>query len=139
MAEVGHRPGHHVVNIGVAGDVGGDGHGATSGSLDFGNSGGVLLGVAGGDGDVGAGVGQAQRHAQTQTTIAAGDQGHPPGEVKQVAVVGSHYRLMSGRTATKAGAKTSDTIAISLSRMFRLGPEVSLNGSPTTSPSTAAL
>ena len=54
-------------------------------------------------------------------------------------LVAAHYRLMSGRTATKAGAKTSDTIAISLSRMFRLGPEVSLNGSPTTSPSTAAL
>ena len=139
MAELGHRPRHHVVDVRIAGDVREDGHGATSGGLDFGNSGGVLLGVAGGDGDVGAGVGEAQRHAQTQTPVAAGDQGHPAGEVKQVAVAGSHYRLMSGRTATKAGAKTSETIAISLSRMFRLGPEVSLNGSPTTSPSTAAL
>ena len=49
------------------------------------------------------------------------------------------YRLMRLGAATKAGANTRDTMAISLSRMLRLGPEVSLKGSPTTSPSTAAL
>jgi len=37
------------------------------------------------------------------------------------------------------GAKTSDTTAISLINMFIEGPDVSLNGSPTVSPTTAAL
>src|SRR5690606_4034535 len=37
------------------------------------------------------------------------------------------------------GANTSDTTLISLMRMFIAGPEVSLNGSPTVSPTTAAL
>src|SRR6476661_4231207 len=37
------------------------------------------------------------------------------------------------------GAITSDTMLISLMRMFMLGPEVSLNGSPTVSPVTEAL
>ena len=37
------------------------------------------------------------------------------------------------------GAKTTDTIAISFRRMLRAGPAVSLNGSPTVSPVTAAL
>ena len=37
------------------------------------------------------------------------------------------------------GAITSDTIDISLIRMFIDGPEVSLNGSPTVSPVTDAL
>ena len=46
MAELGDRPGHHVVNIRIAGDVRGDGHGAPAGSLDFRNGGGVLFGVA---------------------------------------------------------------------------------------------
>jgi hypothetical protein len=36
-------------------------------------------------------------------------------------------------------AITSATTAISLIRMFSEGPEVSLNGSPTVSPTTAAL
>ncbi len=35
--------------------------------------------------------------------------------------------------------KTNDKIAISLIRIFKLGPEVSFNGSPTVSPMTAAL
>jgi hypothetical protein len=35
--------------------------------------------------------------------------------------------------------KTREMIAISLMRMFRAGPEVSLRGSPTVSPTTAAL
>jgi hypothetical protein len=35
--------------------------------------------------------------------------------------------------------KTNDKIDISLIRMFKLGPEVSFNGSPTVSPITAAL
>lgn len=36
-------------------------------------------------------------------------------------------------------ANTSDKIAISLIKMFKAGPEVSFNGSPTVSPTTAAL
>ena len=39
---------------------------------------------------------------------------------------------------TKSGAMTSDTTDISLMRMFIAGPDVSLNGSPTVSPTTAA-
>ncbi len=35
--------------------------------------------------------------------------------------------------------KTRDNIAISLIKIFKLGPEVSLSGSPTVSPITAAL
>jgi len=37
------------------------------------------------------------------------------------------------------GAITRDTTDISLIRMFIAGPDVSLNGSPTVSPTTAAL
>lgn len=37
------------------------------------------------------------------------------------------------------GANTRDTIVISLIRILIDGPEVSLNGSPTVSPTTAAL
>lgn len=40
---------------------------------------------------------------------------------------------------TKAEAKISDTIVITLMRMFMEGPAVSLKGSPTVSPTTAAL
>ena len=39
----------------------------------------------------------------------------------------------------KKGTKTKLSIADSLTSMFREGPEVSLNGSPTVSPTTAAL
>lgn len=39
----------------------------------------------------------------------------------------------------KKGAKTSDSTAISLMRMLRDGPDVSLRGSPMVSPITAAL
>lgn len=39
----------------------------------------------------------------------------------------------------KKGAKTSDSTAMSLMRMLRDGPDVSLRGSPTVSPITAAL
>jgi|GEM_PF-2595638 len=42
-------------------------------------------------------------------------------------------------TYTRNGAITRETTAISLSRILRDGPEVSLNGSPTVSPTTAAL
>lgn len=35
--------------------------------------------------------------------------------------------------------KTNDKMAISLIKMFKLGPDVSLSGSPTVSPITAAL
>lgn len=44
-----------------------------------------------------------------------------------------------GVWAWKKGAKTRDSTAISLMRMFRDGPEVSFSGSPTVSPMTAAL
>ena len=37
------------------------------------------------------------------------------------------------------GANTRDTTVISLIRMLMEGPEVSLKGSPTVSPTTAAL
>jgi hypothetical protein len=40
---------------------------------------------------------------------------------------------------TNAVANTSDTMVITFNRMFMAGPEVSLNGSPTVSPTTAAL
>ena len=40
---------------------------------------------------------------------------------------------------TNAEAKISDTIVITLMRMFIAGPDVSLNGSPTVSPTTPAL
>ena len=36
-------------------------------------------------------------------------------------------------------AKTIETMDISLIKIFKLGPEVSLNGSPTVSPTTVAL
>ena len=39
----------------------------------------------------------------------------------------------------KYGQKTSERMDISLMRILRLGPEVSLRGSPTVSPTTAAL
>ena len=42
-------------------------------------------------------------------------------------------------TCTNSGANTTDTMVISLIRMLIDGPEVSLNGSPTVSPTTAAL
>ena len=53
------------------------------------------------------------------------------------------FLLKTGRSVllvwvAKKGAKTSST-AMSLMRMFRDGPEVSLSGSPTVSPMTAAL
>ena len=41
--------------------------------------------------------------------------------------------------ATNSGANTTDTIVMSLIRMLMEGPEVSLNGSPTVSPTTVAL
>ena len=41
--------------------------------------------------------------------------------------------------ATINGTKITATIVISLMRILRLGPEVSLKGSPTVSPITAAL
>ena len=40
---------------------------------------------------------------------------------------------------TISGANTKETIDISFIRMFRDGPLVSLNGSPTVSPTIAAL
>ena len=44
-----------------------------------------------------------------------------------------------GWILTNKLAKTRDKIAINLMRIFNDGPEVSLRGSPTVSPTTAAL
>lgn len=49
----------------------------------------------------------------------------------------SHYSRLP--TARNRGANTRDTTVISLIRMLMEGPDVSLNGSPTVSPTTAAL
>ncbi len=46
--------------------------------------------------------------------------------------------MIWGETFTTTPVKTTLTMHISLIRMFKLGPEVSLNGSPTVSPMTAA-
>lgn len=43
------------------------------------------------------------------------------------------------KTYRNNGAKTSATMLISLMRIFKEGPAVSLNGSPIVSPITAAL
>lgn len=45
----------------------------------------------------------------------------------------------TGWTWANLDPKMSDKIAMSLMRMLRAGPEVSLSGSPTVSPTTAAL
>ena len=76
MSEMCHRPRRHVVDVRIAGDVSRDRKGATSGRFDGLNRGGVLLGVSGSDGDVRSRVSEAQRHAQTQAPVAAGDQGY---------------------------------------------------------------
>jgi len=47
--------------------------------------------------------------------------------------------IMPGAHLTTVGAKTTATILINLMRMLSEGPDVSLNGSPTVSPTTAAL
>ena len=44
-----------------------------------------------------------------------------------------------GWTAENLAPKTSEIMAISFIKMFKAGPEVSLRGSPTVSPTTAAL
>ena len=52
-----------------------------------------------------------------------------------------YFQILKSRPpcAAKKGAKTRDSTAISLMRMLRDGPEVSLRGSPIVSPITAAL
>ena len=45
---------------------------------------------------------------------------------------------MSGENFTITGVNTTATMLMSFTRMFRDGPEVSLQGSPTVSPITAA-
>ena len=70
----------------------------------------------------------------------------------QVAQAAAHSSSAAGSTidgrralsplgvwAWKKGANTRDSTAMSLMRMLREGPEVSLSGSPTVSPMTAAL
>ena len=49
------------------------------------------------------------------------------------------YSEISAYNIRMTGTKTSAIIDISLIRMLMDGPEVSLNGSPTVSPTTAAL
>ena len=55
---------------------------------------------------------------------------------KMFAVPGQSY---SRCTATTSPANTMDTMDVSLIRILMDGPEVSLKGSPTVSPITAAL
>ena len=52
----------------------------------------------------------------------------------------SPHHLCEGRAEAykNSGAKTNATIDISLIRMFSAGPDVSLKGSPTVSPTTTA-
>ena len=94
MAEMRHCPRRHVVDVRIAGDVRWDGKGATPPGFDGLDGGRVFLRIAGGDGDVRSRVGQPQRHSETQTPVAAGNQGHAPGEVKQVAVAAGHSRRL---------------------------------------------
>ena len=47
--------------------------------------------------------------------------------------------ILVSRKNYSNGAITNETTDISLTTMFNVGPEVSLNGSPTVSPQTAAL
>ena len=54
---------------------------------------------------------------------------------------GGHFTMLTLvpiKRNYKRGANTKETIAISLIRMFIDGPVVSLKGSPTVSPTTAA-
>jgi hypothetical protein len=51
----------------------------------------------------------------------------------------SPKRQVKYAVLTKNDAKTKDKIAINLIKIFKDGPEVSFNGSPTVSPTTAAL
>src|SRR3989338_7034551 len=67
-----------------------------------------------------------------------------PANVKQVVgtrVVGTcpHFFHLINEFRMTNDAKTTETIAINFINILRLGPEVSLNGSPTVSPTTAAL
>lgn len=57
----------------------------------------------------------------------------PALSVKKISII---YKIWY-ETATPT--VTTEAITISLIRMFKLGPEVSLNGSPTVSPITVAL
>jgi len=50
--------------------------------------------VAASDGDIRSRVGQPQGHTQPKAPVPAGDQGHSPGEVKQVAVAAGHRRRL---------------------------------------------
>ncbi len=60
----------------------------------------------------------------------------PKGAIKRYQ---AKFILSNPTVYTMSGPKTTATIAINFKRMFRLGPEVSLKGSPTVSPTTAAL
>jgi hypothetical protein len=56
--------------------------------------------------------------------------------VRSVASNSGYFNILQ---ATVKPAITMATILMSLTRIFKLGPEVSLNGSPTVSPTTVAL
>ena len=70
---------------------------------------------------------------------------HPIANKKQLtglrlrAVPSTNYNYSNPPIDKNNGANTNDTIVISLIRMLIDGPDVSLNGSPTVSPTTAAL
>jgi len=61
----------------------------------------------------------------------------PDGSVIKISVMTRAYSMPP--IIMKIGANTRDTIVISLIRILMDGPDVSLNGSPTVSPTTAAL
>ena len=67
---------------------------------------------------------------------------NPPPVIPEGGMNISYYQLLYQPKmlhATVSPARTTETIDISLIRMLRAGPEVSLNGSPTVSPTTDAL
>jgi hypothetical protein len=47
--------------------------------------------------------------------------------------------LLQGCRSANFEAKINDNMAINLIKIFKAGPDVSFNGSPTVSPTTAAL
>ena len=82
--------------------------------------------------------GSSAAYDQAASSKERGPDIRPPFLLSEFA--GGYLKIsISGVTFRKTGANTSETIAISLSRIFKDGPEVSLKGSPTKSPSTAAL
>ena len=72
----------------------------------------------------------------------AGEDKGRPYKIKSTPLSRRAFISISAYSREKAMIKpenTMETVEHSLMRMFRLGPEVSLKGSPTVSPTTAAL